>query len=327
MYIGDSTSEPVFSVGNDECPIDAAIADTYRRIDAARATEADALRVLLNARREVQAVHDTDIIPALAYSHTVRDDEDDSPSVDALMQTRVPLRAATAPNGAWLYLLPTSGHYTVRGHGEVTVIQLHTTPTDYSTSVIVRGGLAVAYLRTRRERTYASLRPMIGSWHHSVSVEWIEVDMPDADRRAIRGNRRRGATRRRKVALDKAVTRLLNGGSLQYRPGVNGGRILWSHDVDHSGYYGTYEDIHLSGNAVLRACRVSDEDAATARARAESSAGTSHYCTLRLPVPFDDGAMVLPCLGVVPQLHVRAARLPARDRRRAVTEWDAIAAG
>lgn len=333
MYLGDSNSGLVFSDDDSDCPfdeatshyyasspvfgmrnnpIDDAVNDTYLRIDAERAVETEALRVLLNARRERQD-KPWDATTGIAYCYTVRDDEDDSPLVEMVATTRVPRRAATATNGAWLYQLPSSGTFTVRGHGVVTVTSLYSTSTDSSTSVIIRGGLAVAYLHTWRVRYAATVNPLVGAWQNSIRVEWIDVDLSDHGRRAYRRIQRQRATKVRKAAFAAAVDTLLSGGWLPYVRGLNGGRVVYTTDPF---YYHDAVSTYLSANAVLKACHLSVEDAATAIARATDTS----YRMLSLPIPFDDN-IVAPCCGVVKQLHKRAARLPARDRRNAVTEW------
>lgn len=316
MYLGDSNNgSPIFGMSPLAIAVQSDLARYQADLDyraAQYAIKADALRVLLNARRERQD-KPWEATTSIAYCYNVRDDEDDSPLVESVATVCVPTRAATAPNGAWLYRIPSSGNYSVRGHGEVKVIQRRSTSPEHSTSVIIRGGLAVAYLRTCRMRYTATVKPMVGAWQNSIAVEWIEVDLSDLYRRTHRHEQRLLTSNVRKTAFAAAVDVLLSGGSLDYEPGANGGRVVYTTNP----YWYTHAvSLSLSANAVLRACHLSADDTDTAIARATITS----YGMLSLPVPFDDN-IVAPCCGVVKQLHKRAARLPARDRRNAVTEW------
>ncbi len=298
MFLGDSNSGPVF--GMDECPIDSAINDTYRRLDEATAVECEALRVLLNARREVQeGINEHN---ALAHSYSVSSDWNE-PMYPAL--SRVPRRITDATHHDWLYLLPSSGTFKVRGHGVVTVISLRGS-LDATRSIIVRGGLAVAEIHKWHYR-------MVGAWYHTIAVTWIKADVSDEERRATRRYKRLRQQRERKVAFSCAVDMLLDGEAMEYKPGINGGRLVYV-----SNWYADpgMPDFELSCNDVLHACKLSLNEM--------SEVKKATYCNgtmmLRLAHPFMDNDTT-PCHGVVKQLSKRAARLPARDRRYAVTEW------
>lgn len=290
--------------------IDTAVNDTYHRIEAERDLKSEALRVLLNVRREIQAGDADDSLLSPGYSYCVRDDEDDTLLEEMFATMRVPRRAATAPTYAWLYQLPSKGTFVVHGHGVVTV-SLHNYSPDHSTSLIIRGGLSVATLRTSRIRTTATVNPMVGAWHNAIRVKWIDVDLSDHERRVDIHRARSRVTKQRKRAFDGAVATLLAGGSLMYLPGIHGGKVIFETD----NWY-VYHDFELSANQVLTACGLLTEAIEAVRA-ATLCNGTMR---MSLPHPFDSNDTT-PCYGVVKQLRTRAARLPARDRRRAVTEW------
>jgi hypothetical protein len=120
-----------------------------------------ALKMLLDARGDA---------PLLRTSRFGGDHrEDDEPATGAV----------------WLDIIQ-AGEYAVPGHGPVSVRSTWPASADGHSLLMLRGGLAVAWICYRAERVCVSVRPMRGGTAHSIRVEWVEPDVPDHVRRSRR---------------------------------------------------------------------------------------------------------------------------------------------
>jgi hypothetical protein len=256
-----------------------------------------ALRLLLNARRAAQnGCYRPDI---LSHCHTARDDAPGSNHGIPQIIPALPRRIKDESDHEWLYLLPSQGVFHVRGHGRVEVRSVRSHSCDESSFIIFRGGLAVARVFERRERDYVSLNPMVGAWIHWITVVWLDADIADHLRRKSRHQARKMLSTMRVEAFTKVVAILQHGDSVDYTPGMLGGR------VEVCG-------IKLSAREVMRACGLSPTDINDCVREASAC-----WARLRLPADYSYGVQKP---HHAPRLPRRTAFLPYADRRRATAE-------
>lgn len=145
---------------------------------------------------------------------------------------------AAVPDLDWL---TTSGQ--VDGHGSVVVRSLWGNGSDRRDHVILRGGIAVAYVTEQWNRYAHNVRPrLVGATGYSVSVTWIEPGVPDHVRREQRRAARRARTEAYDLALDRVANEIAHRtmvvwsrpdssaaipvGAHEVTDGVNGGTIV-----------------------------------------------------------------------------------------------------